>query len=109
MEKQIMNVKAIIATAAVAILAAGAASAQNMPSKSTTDFAAVDANKDGHISKDEVRSRVALSGAFSKLDTNSDNMLSEVEFDKYAGDRSESPSTGSVPETSTAPAGSTVK
>ena len=126
-----MKMNVVIGSAALALLAAGAVTAQGADAapKSNTSFASVDTNKDGHISKDEVRYMEDLNGAFSKLDANSDGMLSQAEFGKYSASGASSqsssssssaapsttPSTtpgassSSVPDSSRAPAGSTTK
>jgi Ca2+-binding EF-hand superfamily protein len=128
MEEETMKMNAVIGSAALALLAAGAVNAQGVDaaSKSNTSFASVDTNKDGNISKDEVRYMEDLNGAFSKLDTNSDGMLSQAEFGKHSASgassssSSSTPSTtpsttpgaassSSVPDSSRAPAGSTTK
>lgn len=120
-----MKINAVIGSAALALLAAGAVNAQGVDaaSKSNTSFASVDTNKDGNISKDEVRYMEDLNGAFSKLDSNSDGMLSQAEFGKHSASGASSsstpsttpsttpgaPSSSSVPDSSRAPAGSTTK
>jgi hypothetical protein len=125
MEEETMKINAVIGSAALALLAAGAVNAQGVDaaSKSNQSFASVDTNKDGNISKDEVRYMEDLNGAFSKLDTNSDGMLSQAEFGKHSASGVSSsstpsttpsttpgaPSSSSVPDSSRAPAGSTTK
>jgi hypothetical protein len=121
MEEETMKINAVIGSAALALLAAGAVNAQGVDaaSKSNQSFASVDTNKDGNISKDEVRYMEDLNGAFSKLDTNSDGMLSQAEFGKHSASGASSsstpsttpgaPSSSSVPDSSRAPAGSTTK
>jgi Ca2+-binding EF-hand superfamily protein len=101
-----MNMKLVIGSAALAVLAAGAVNAQGAAtsSKSTATFSSVDANKDGHISKDEVKYMEELNGSFTKLDANADGMLSQAEFGKYSATgapASQSSSTPSVPDSST--------
>lgn len=51
-------------------------------------FSALDTNKDGVLSKEEVNagSNASLSSAFDKLDVNSDAQLSEDEFNQAVAD-----------------------
>jgi Ca2+-binding EF-hand superfamily protein len=113
-EEEIMKMNVVIGSAALALLAAGGINAQgaDMSSKSTTTFASVDTNKDGNISKDEVRYMEDLNGSFSKLDANADGMLSQAEFGKYsatgAASQSSSSSQGATPSTAPAPSSSSV-
>ncbi|MEO8314523.1 MAG: EF-hand domain-containing protein [Pseudomonadota bacterium] len=59
--------------------------AMNPGSKSATiQFSAADANKDGKVSKDEVKSQADLTSAFDRLDANHDTYLSESEFSKWS-------------------------
>jgi len=44
------------------------------------DFAAIDKNKDGHISRDEAKD-ASWENRFSELDKDNDNRLSQSEFD----------------------------
>jgi hypothetical protein len=102
-----MKVYVAIGSAAVALLAFGAVNAQSPASKAPVAFTSVDANADGHISKDEVRYMDDLSGSFAKLDINSDNQLSSSEFGKWdrAAKGATMPPQGS-PDPATAPSGS---
>ena len=47
------------------------------------EFAALDKNKDGKVSKDEVPADDALAAHFSMLDTDKDGSLSKTEFAKH--------------------------
>lgn len=102
-----------IGTAVLAALAMGVATAQDAQnsSKSNVTFSSVDTNKDGHISKDEVRYMEDLNGSFAKLDTNGDGMLSQAEFGKYtasgASSQSSSSSSSASPSSSSPSSSST--
>jgi hypothetical protein len=106
-----MKLYVAIGSAAAALLAFGAVNAQSPANKAPVAFTSVDANSDGHISKDEVRFMDDLSGSFAKLDINSDNQLSSSEYGKWdraakvADPMPSSPQTRS-PDPATAPAGS---
>jgi Ca2+-binding EF-hand superfamily protein len=77
-------------TALAAVLAAGAAFAQQTPppasntnaDTSSMDYSKLDANGDGVISKDEAKGDANLSAQFSTLDTDHDGKLSSAELAK---------------------------
>ncbi|MGV8932955.1 MAG: hypothetical protein ACOH1R_12700, partial [Luteimonas sp.] len=54
--------------------------------KMTTDeFAKLDSNKDGELSKAEVSAQPSLAAHFGMLDANKDGILSKAEFAKHHG------------------------
>lgn len=78
-------------TALAAVLAAGAAFAQQTPppassspsaDTSSMDYSKLDTNGDGVISKDEAKGDANLSSQFSTLDTDKDGKLSSSELAK---------------------------
>lgn len=46
-------------------------------------FSVLDTNKDGRVSKDEVRTHAELMSSFGSLDADSDTYLTELEFAKW--------------------------
>ena len=83
--------RAIIGSLALS-LAAGVVYAQNATPPATSpgqgasssmEFGTVDANRDGRVSSAEAQSHSALRTEFSKLDADSDNYLSQSEFQKW--------------------------
>lgn len=77
--------KAFIAASVFAALAAGAVQAKPAAQpKPPITFDSVDADKDGSISREEVRYMDDLNSAFGKLDSNADQKLSAAEYAKWA-------------------------
>jgi len=88
-----------VLTFAFAVIAA----AQNAPQNPATNpgsqkvappiqFSSLDTNKDGRVSKEEVRANVELNSTFATLDTNKDSYLSEAEFGKWQSPDAKPPS-----------------
>ena len=84
-----MKFRTAIAIAAFAVPFAASAQAdktKDLPASSAAgatakgSFAAVDKNKDGHISRDEAKD-ASWENRFSELDKDNDNRLSQSEFD----------------------------
>lgn len=50
---------------------------------SNGQFSTLDTNKDGRVSRDEVKSHAELTSSFTTLDSDHDTYLSESEFGKY--------------------------
>jgi hypothetical protein len=89
-EVWIMN-KITFAIASVSMAIAGVALADAPPaapgvdsgSKVSTQFSSVDTNKDGRISRDEVKANAELNSSFTTLDSDHDSYLSETEYGKW--------------------------
>ena len=83
--------KVTFALSALTVAVAGVALAQapaNGPANPGampphTQFSSLDTNKDGRISKDEIKSNAELTSSFSNLDTDHDSYLSESEYGKW--------------------------
>ena len=76
--------KIAIAGSVLLALAAGAVQAKPAAQpKPPVTFASVDADKNGSISREEVRYMDDLNGAFGKLDGNADNKLTPAEYAKW--------------------------
>lgn len=76
----------IAVIAGMAVLSALAGVAQAKPaakSKPPVAFMVVDSDRDGLISREEVRYMDDLKGEFSQLDGNADNQLSRGEYSKW--------------------------
>ena len=58
----------------------GSPSGSSQPSMSMRDFQRMDKDKDGFLSKDEVRGNANLSAQFDRLDANRDGKLSQSEL-----------------------------
>jgi hypothetical protein len=85
--------QAIFGIACLAIGFAAVAMAQNAQNPATNpgsqkvappmQFSSLDTNKDGRVSKDEVKAHNDLTSSFATLDVNKDTYLSEAEFGKW--------------------------
>jgi hypothetical protein len=104
--------------ASLALLAAGAASAQTMGTQvqpgsvdAPSTFAQLDANRDGSISPGEAAANTALSNSFVSLDANGDGALEPAEFSRFevigAGTTRGTPGSPGTPGSVTPPLGST--
>lgn len=77
--------KAFIAGSALLALAAGAVQAKPAAQpRPPITFASVDADKNGSISREEVRYMDDLNAAFGKLDSNADSKLTPAEYARWA-------------------------
>jgi hypothetical protein len=83
-----------------------------------TQFKSLDADKDGRISKDEIKANADLSASFTGLDSDHDGYLSENEYAKWkASPNTMAPANGKPagsnmpahPDGVTAPAGDSTK
>ena len=74
----------VIATCATSLLAAWAATADDLPVRSTEDvqvvFKALDRNNDQKISRTEASVKGSVSKRFDGIDSNADGYLSKQEF-----------------------------
>ena len=62
-----------------------AAATPAMAQDTAVVFAALDANKDGQVSKAEAEKNAQVTASFAQADTNHDGMLSKAEFDAAFG------------------------
>jgi hypothetical protein len=67
-------------------------------------FSSLDANKDGRVSKDEVKANNDLTASFATLDINKDSYLSESEFSKWDS-KTSTPASGNMGTTERSPSG----
>ena len=58
-------------------------------------FSSLDTNKDGRVSKDEVKTHNELTSSFATLDVNKDSYLSESEFGKWDS-KASTPASGNM-------------
>ena len=115
--------KLTFAIASVSMAIAGVAMADAPPAAPDLDagskpahaqFSSIDTNKDGRISRDEVKANAELNSSFATLDADHDSYLSESEYGKWKSS-SMAPGSGKAPGASmpthpdsvTAPADST--
>ena len=74
----------VIATCAASVFAAWAATADDLPVRSTADvavvFKALDRNRDQKISRSEASVKGSVSKRFDGIDSNGDGYLSRQEF-----------------------------
>jgi hypothetical protein len=84
--------KATFGIAALPFAFAAAAAAQNAQNPATNpgstktappQFRSLDTNKDGRVSKDEVKSHADITSSFATLDSDRDTYLSETEYGKW--------------------------
>ena len=81
--------KAIIAASMTVLLAQGVAMAKPAakaaaPHATTASAEALDLDKDGKLSKEEVKGDAALSAKFDELDANKDGFLEKAELGAHA-------------------------
>jgi len=82
--KDVIKVGSLLVSIAAAGLVFGQAPpATPAPSADSIQFASVDMNKDGKVSQAEARSNAELQTAFTTLDADRDNNLSQSEFSKW--------------------------
>lgn len=67
-------------------------------------FSVLDTNKDGRVSKDEVKAHAELMSSFGSLDADSDTYLTELEFAKWHQKPGAMPPGGSSGSSSQTPA-----
>lgn len=83
MEGNVMKTT-VIATCAASLLAAWAATADDLPARSTADvevvFKSLDRNNDRKISRSEASVKGSVSKRFDGIDSNGDGYLSRQEF-----------------------------
>jgi hypothetical protein len=114
-EEYIMK-QATFGIACLSIGFAAVAMAQNAQNPATNpgsqkvappmQFSSLDTNKDGRVSKDEVKAHNDLTTSFATLDANKDSYLSEAEFGKWqapgttpSGNTMPDKSSGAAPQT----------
>lgn len=88
---------------------AAAAAGASQGASDAVDFSALDTNKDGRLSSQEVQANTELRSAFSTLDADRDTYLSQSEFQKWnkAGKPGAAPaSQGAAPQGSAPNSGS---
>jgi hypothetical protein len=66
------------------------------PGSASAAFKELDANKDGHISRDEAKRLKAVSDRFTELDLNRDGKLSQIELDAGSSPAAGAPRTGTT-------------
>ncbi|MBC7530901.1 MAG: hypothetical protein H7318_04925 [Oligoflexus sp.] len=72
--------KALVIASMTVLLAQGVAMAKPAAHKGGSPIEALDADKDGKLSKDEVKADAALTGKFDELDANKDGFLDKDEI-----------------------------
>lgn len=76
--------KAFVIASMTVLMASGVAMAKGKPA--TSPIETLDADKDGKLSKDEVKADTALTGKFDTLDANKDGFLEKDELKAAHGD-----------------------
>ncbi len=72
--------KAFVIASMTLLLAQGVAMAKPAAAKKAAPVEALDADKDGKLSKDEVKADAALTGKFDEMDANKDGFLDKDEL-----------------------------
>lgn len=105
MKKSTLGILALSATFAGATLAQAPATNPAVTPGSTKmaapmPFSSMDTNRDGKVSRDEVKSHAELTSSFATLDADRDSYLSESEFGKWKQSGAKDSSKETMPGTS---------